>query len=285
MRRLTAVCLVLALSACDDGAPSDAGTRTDAGRRDGGAITPDGGRTDAAGARDGGRVTPTDAGPLEPGCAGRDYLFCEDFEAANVGEVPPGWTMENGWMPGSPMVTDTEHHSGSRAFASALAQTGQPRIRHSLDALGAARGTHWGRVYYKVLTPFFVGGYVHSTLVGLQGSTECRVVDTVLGPDGSHQFLFNIPDDSCCVGSSYDYHSYDDTWHCAEWFIDASTESYRFYFDGDEVTDLAVDGRSDAFIEQFTAISLGWRNYQSADPPYRSFLDDLAIDDERIGCD
>jgi len=57
----------------------------------------------------------------------------------------------------------------------------------------------------------------------------------VVSTNGSHQWLFNIPDDSCCVGSSYNW-TFDDAWHCAEWNIDVATESFRFFSDGKEVT-------------------------------------------------
>ena len=233
---------------------------------------------------------PLDAGPTLTGCAAHDYLFCEDFESAAPGALPSGWVVGSGWMDGAPSVTDDEHHGGMRALHSAVAQSGQHRAEHSLAMLGAARGHHWGRVFYKVETPFFTpaaGSVVHNTMVGLLGSTECRVVDTVVSSTGAHQFLFNIPDDSCCVGSPYDYRSYDGEWHCAEWEINEAGQSYRFFFDGEEVTSIAVMYGTDmrAHIESFNTLALGWRNYQMATTPYQSYFDDLALDDTRIGCE
>lgn len=222
------------------------------------------------------------------GCAGHDYLFCEDFESAAGTALPSGWVVGSGWMDGNPSVSSSVAHTGTRSLRSASAMAGQHRAEHPLAALGDARGHHWGRVFYRVATPAFVpsSGVVHNTMVGLLGSTECRVVDTVESTSGAHQFLFNIPDDSCCVGSSYDYHSYDGDWHCAEWYVDASTQSYRFFFDGAEVTSLAFSRTDDhAHIEAFDTVALGWRNYQTATTPYESYFDDLAIDDTRIGCE
>jgi hypothetical protein len=266
-----------------DGAGRDGGSVP---RRDGGGGARDASGEDAAGEDAAGE----DAGALPgPGCEGRDYLLCEDFEGASGSDLPSGWTVGGGWQDGDPSTTTGEHRSGTRALASAIAMAGQHRAERSLEALGAARGEHWGRVFYKVETPFFVpsGGVVHSTLVALLASNECRVVDTVLAPDGSHQFLFNLPDDSCCTGSSYDYDTYDGEWHCAEWHVRASDQSYEFYIDGTEVEDIAFSygGDDRAHIEEFDAIAVGWRNYQTADTPYESWFDDLAIDDERIGCE
>jgi hypothetical protein len=244
---------------------------------------------DAGGMIGGGAADARVDAPALPGCAGRSYAFCEDFESADDGELPTGWTRVNGWNDGEAVVTSSEHHTGQRALASAVAVNGQPRAGHSLDSLGATAGTHWGRIFYKVKTPFPLpaGGVIHNTLVGLRGSSESRVVDTVVNSDGDHQFLYNLPDDSCCTGSAYDYHSYDGEWHCAEWYVDATTQSFRFFFDGVEVKSVGFNNRPGgaARIEEFSSIAVGWINYQTPQPPYyEAWFDDLAIDDERIGC-
>lgn len=235
-------------------------------------------------------TTPTDDDTAPSGCAGSSYLLCEDFESATSGALPSGWTVRNGWSAGTVAVATSQAHSGSKALASAVAVNGQPRATRSLASLGAAAGKHWGRVFYKVHAPYPLpsgGNVIHNTLVGLLGQTEVRVVDTVVASNGAHQFLYNLPDDSCCTGSSYDY-SYAGDWHCAEWFVDASTQSFKFFYNGTEVTSVGFNNRSDgkAKMETFDGIVLGWINYQSpASPYYTSWFDDLAIDDTRIGCD
>jgi hypothetical protein len=230
-----------------------------------------------------------DASSGDPGCSGHSYKLCEDWESAADGKLPAGWSKVDGWNQGDALVTSTEHHGGQKALASAVAVNGQPRAGHSLTSLGATAGTHWGRIFYKVKTPAPLpnGGVIHNTMVGLRGSFESRVVDTVVNDQGAHQFLYNLPDDSCCGGSDYDYHSYDGKWHCAEWHIDATTQSFHFYFEGTEVTSIGFDNHPGdaAHIEQFSSIAVGWINYQSPDPPYEAWFDDLALDDTRIGCD
>ncbi len=219
------------------------------------------------------------------------YLFCEDFEQGNPGEPPPGWTERAGWDQGGSraVLASDEKHSGAQSLRSAIGINGQYRIEHDLGMLGDARGHHFGRIFYKVKTPVSLDGiYVHNTFVAFgramsENGNESRVVDTVMAPDGTHQFLFNVPDDSCCVGSAYDY-TYDETWHCAEWYVEASTASFRFFYDGTEVTDLAFMGVAGAHIEAFESIVVGWINYQSPSVPNEAWFDDLAIDDVRIGC-
>jgi len=233
---------------------------------------------------------PIDAATLDasagPGCAGHAYLFCEDWESATSSALPTGWSVGSGWMDGNPSITTAEHHGGTHALRSAMAHSGQHRAEHSIIALGAARGHHWGRVFYRVATPAFVppsGTVIHNTMVALLGNDETRVVDTVFSDHGDHQFLLNIPSDTCCVGSGYDYHSFDGAWHCAEWFVDDTAHQYRFYYDGTEVTQIAYTSTGVPF-EAFNTIALGLRNYQDATMPYDAFFDDLAIDASRIGC-
>lgn len=259
-------------STADTGAPADAS--------DGGAASSDG-NGEGSGASTGGSAS---------GCA--DYLFCEDFEMGSPGEMPPGWAERGGWdQSGSRAVlASDEKHGGGQSLHSAVGVNGQYRIEHDLAMLGAAAGHHWGRIFYKVKTPVSLDGmYVHNTFVAFgrpsaPNGDESRLVDTVMAPDGTHQFLFNVPDDSCCAGSSYDY-AYDDQWHCAEWYVEADTASYRFFYDGTEVTDIALSGVPDAHIDSFHSIIVGWIDYQSPSVPNEGWFDDLALDDERIGCD
>lgn len=273
----------------DAGTPRDA-SRADAEARDGMAPDPDGGGDEDGGAEDSG-VPAGDAGAAI-GCEGRDYLFCEDFESGEPGMLPAGWTVGFGWQSEDtrPEVSEVSAHTGVRSLRSSIAISGQRRAERDITSLGAARGVHWGRVFYRVEAPAFVpsSGVVHNTLLALLGAGEARVVDTVIRPDGAHQFLYNIPDDSCCVGSRYDYRTYDGDWHCAEWRVDRTDQSYRFFVDGAEVAELAfVHGAGDtrAAMDEFSRVALGWRNYQTPMAPYVSYFDDLAIDDARIGCD
>jgi hypothetical protein len=94
-------------------------------------------------------------------------------------------------------------------------------------------------------------------------------------------------------GSSYDWR-FDGEWHCAEWHVDATQQSYHFFFDSEEVTEIAIDNGpgnvgtgSDRteLPDAFAEIRVGWNNYQSAPPGFVAWMDDLAIASERVGCD
>lgn len=240
---------------------------------------------------DTGGTTPVHSGHTSAApdpCAG--LLFCEDFEDGAPGETPPGWSEQWGWdSGGSRAVLSAEQaHGGAQSLKGAVGTNGQYRVTRALDPALARH--HWGRIFYRVQTPVALDGqYVHNTFVAFghpdTGSGgESRVVDTVVDPTGAHQFLFNVPDDSCCAGSAYDYR-YEGGWHCAEWWVDGDTESFRFFADGAEVPELAFSRVDGARIADFDAIVVGWINYQSPSVPNVGWFDDLALDDERIGCD
>jgi hypothetical protein len=277
------------------GAPPTGETSADGGA--GAAEPSDAGS--AAGDVDGGADAGTqqpDASTAAAGCAGSDYLICEDFESTAAGGIPDGWTVRGDATVVS--VTDEEARNGSHSLWIGPIEFWERRIARDASVLGAA---HWGRIHYKVQLPV-PDAFVHSTLVAFQGSgpvsgaSEFRVVDTVKaafdaqGIESHHQFLYNVQPQSSgefATGTTYDW-EFDGQWHCAEWHVDASSQTYLFYLDGAELiriengpgnyTDLDLpDG--------FDELRVGWNNYQHAPPGFTAWLDDLAIDHERVGCD
>ncbi|HVV50780.1 MAG TPA: hypothetical protein VHO06_14035 [Polyangia bacterium] len=222
------------------------------------------------------------------GAAACPYKLCEGFESGTVGGIPTGWTSLRGYDTGTPqdvgLATD-QAHSGAMSLKSSSLVPGQNRVQKALAGLGTTATKHWGRIFYKVqaVKPP-TGNVLHVTFVALEGMTEDRVVDTVEQSDGTHQWLFNVPDDSCCTSSAYSW-SFDGNWHCAEWYVDLSTESYRFFTDGTEVTQLAFTGNAGAKMSAWTDLAVGDIFYQPAmSSPFVAWFDDLAINDTQIGC-
>jgi hypothetical protein len=90
-------------------------------------------------------------------------------------------------------------------------------------------------------------------------------------------------------GSPYDF-SYDGAWHCTEWYVDHATQRYRFFIDGAELTSIGIMKGAGNFENSelpsaYTALSIGWNNYQQAPSPgFVAWIDDVAIGSERIGC-
>jgi hypothetical protein len=233
-------------------------------------------------------------------CTTGRFLLCEGFETTPVGNTPPaGWTRH-----GSASVADDQAARGTRALKVGAANNGERRF-YFTDAEKFGAG-HWGRIFYKVQTPV-PDAFVHSSLVVLQGNgpsngaSEYRVVDTVKQavdtPDVAslHQFLWNVQiQGGSEFGKQGPYNwRFDGNWHCAEWHIDGATQAYQFFFDGTEVTQMRImngagnygsgSNRTDIPMV-FTDLKVGWNNYQSAPPGFVAWIDEIAIDTDRIGC-
>jgi hypothetical protein len=208
--------------------------------------------------------------------------------------VPDGWERHGDLA----NVDDDDAHWGERSLKLGPANNAERRIYHDATVLGSA---HWGRIFYKVALPV-PDAFVHSTMVSLLGEgpdnglSDYRPIDTVKQavdtPDvgGRHNWIYNVQ----IIGSSefgretsYDY-TFDGEWHCAEYHIDASDQSYAFYWDGEEQFSFENGAgnynRSD-IPDEFSELRVGWINYQSAPPGFTVWIDDIAFDEERIGCD
>ena len=217
-----------------------------------------------------------------------NYLLCEDFEAASVGTAPAGWTAH-----GAASVTADQANRGKHSLKVNPSNNGERRIYHDATMLGAQ---HWGRVYYRVQLPV-PDPFVHSTLVAFTGKgptvgdAEFRFVDTVKNAKnngGKHQFIYNVQPQGAefGTGTAYDW-SFEDTWHCVEWHVDSTTQSFQFYFEGKQALSFnkgAGNFAGSELPEKFAQVRVGWNNYQSAPPGFTAWLDDLALSGERVGC-
>ncbi|AUX36806.1 MULTISPECIES: hypothetical protein [Sorangium] len=236
--------------------------------------------------------------PAQQGCASGKYILCEDFEGTDAGGIPQGWTKHGDAI----AVADDQAASGNRSLKMGPVPNGERRIYHDASQLGSG---HWGRIRYRVQLPV-PDAFVHSTLVALQGvgpttgPQEVRVVDTVKEDkdgwdndgNGSHiQYIYNVQPSGAEFGkaSTYDWY-YEDRWHCVEWHIDGPTQSYDFYLDGERLDQISIANgpgnyEGSQIPDAFSEVRIGWNNYQSAPPGFTAWIDDVALDDERIGCE
>ncbi|HEY4329687.1 MAG TPA: hypothetical protein VGN88_08115 [Phycisphaerae bacterium] len=222
-------------------------------------------------------------------------LLSEDFESIAAGEIPKGFTKTGAVG----VVTDVAH-SGKNSLRMEAAPKGPRRITLKGEIVTSLGGTHWGRLYYKVQTPTPApagNGVIHSTLVSgtaqsplAQDPIEVRMLDTVLGNKGTHQYIYNVQPtkrNEFGKGGAYDY-KYKDEWQLAEWYIDYPTQSYRLFINGKEIKDVARNNGAGNFKnteipEVFESLSFGWYNYQVADTGFVAWIDDIALSKERIG--
>ncbi len=247
-----------------------------------------GGGVGTAGAAGAGGSGGGAAGGGSGACAGKPYKLCEDFESGMNGTFSTGWTKFKGYGAGAAedvTMSTEKFHSGKQSVKSKSMATGQTRIQKSIASLGATASKHWGRIFYLVDSPAAKpsNGVLHVTWVGLMGKSENRVVDIVEDNKGMHQWLYNNPNDQGGAGSSYDW-KFDAAWHCAEWNIDVGAKSYKFFTDGAEVKQIGFTGKADAQMSDYMSIIVGAEFYQMPPTPFVIWFDDLAIDDNQIGC-
>ncbi len=282
-----------------NGGASSSGSGGTSGGATGGAsggVTASGGSSaggqSTGGQSAGGTGSGSASGGTAAGCAGKAYLVCEDFDTSELGGTPDGWTKHGD----ESEVADDAAYSGAQSLKLGAIPNWERRIYHDASMLGSA---HWGRIRYRVKLPV-PDAFVHSTLVALVGvgpnigEAEYRVVDTVKaafdaqGIENKHQFLYNVQPNGAEFGqgTTYDW-TFEEEWHCAEWHVDASDQSYAFYLDGDEVLSFARGPGNYEGAEipsSFSEVRVGWINYQTAPPGFTAWIDDVALDDDRIGC-
>ena len=227
-------------------------------------------------------------------------ILSEDFEGTAVGQIPAGFTKN-----GAVAVVDDVAHSGKHSLRIEPAERGPRRITKQGPEIAALGGEHWGRLYFKVKLPtpapvvpegkkFAV---IHSTLVGGKATSpqfndpiEVRVLDTVLGSNGTFQWIYNVQPQKrpeFATGSKYRFR-YSDEWTLAEWYVDHATQTYQLFINGEEVTDCALRKGAGNFDKAeipaaFDSMSFGWNNYQAAGEGFTMWIDDIALGKKRIG--
>jgi hypothetical protein len=249
-----------------------------------------GGRGGAGGASGGAGVG---GGSL---CTGGRYLLCEGFEGP-VGNTPPsGWSRQ-----GNATIADDQAARGAHALKlTPAADKGYGFFVYAnAESFGAA---HWGRLFYRVQVPP-PDAFVHATMAAYQGdgpeigAATFRVVDTVkmASPTSTHQFLYNV---QITGGSEFSKQgpynwTFDGNWHCAEWFVDGANQAYQFFQDGAEVTQMRMQNGAGNYGSgsnrtnlpmMFNDFRVGWTTYQNAPPGFTAWIDEVAIDSQRIGC-
>ncbi len=229
------------------------------------------------------------------GCA--SFKLCEDFESTIPGDIPMGWTKT-----GDVSVSGTDFYRGAQSLHIGIAPNGPRRINRTLGFLGANASDHWGRLFFKTMKPVLYNGPLHSTLVAMKGKSpvdnvdiEARVVDTVQDAQLFHNFQYDVQPSSRAEfrTASPDNWQYTSTWRCVEWHVEYATQSYSFFLDGAEVISLHIYNGPNNFAgveipSAYTAISVGWNNYevvQNLNGGFEAYIDDLAIDGTRIGCE
>jgi len=230
-----------------------------------------------------------------------DTVISNDFESTAVGQIPQGFTKT-----GAIGVADDAAHSGKHSLKIEPAIKGGRFITLAPDKVAALGGEHWGRLYYKVKTPTPLpvipegkkSASIHTTLVAGKCTSplandpiEVRLVGLSVNGTGAFKYLYNVQ--TKLRGefgvSQKTTNQFTDEWTLLEWHADTATQTYQFFVNGQEITDIALHKGAGQYDKseipaKFDTYSIGWTNYQAAtDPGFTVWIDDIALGKKRLG--
>ena len=229
-------------------------------------------------------------------CAQANVQLCEDFESGQLDAAT--WTV----VGTKPVIDGAQHARGSKALHIMISGNGASYIRES-KTFPALNNTYWGRmfVYFQAL-PAAPLTYSHWTILAASGtgvSGEIRVSGQL--QSGTNRFGVGT-DNRVDANGTGDWTTSDNDppgkaaavptgqWACIEWLHKGDTNETRFYWDGLEhpslhTTPTVHGGNTNPFIlPQFKSVWVGWQEYQTTTEPFELWVDEVAIDKERIGC-
>ena len=230
-------------------------------------------------------------------CAAAGVQLCEDFESGQLDTST--WSVSGD----TPVIDGMEHARGNKALHITKAGNGLSYIRET-KTFPAVNNTYYGRAFfYFAQLPAAPGmSYAHWTFIAASGtgvSGEIRLSAQLQGGNN----LFGVGTDSGSDPSGTgDWTNSDDDpsknpapvplqkWVCVEWMHKGDTSETRFYWDATEHPSLYTSstqhgGNSNAYLlPQFTDVWLGWQEYQGSSETFELWIDEIAIDKERIGC-
>ncbi len=302
------VLLVLVMAACNGGSssgdtpalPTSTTPAPPPPGDDGGAPPADAGMdapVDSGSDAGGGRDFSTDRAKFfgASRCAAAGVELCESFESGTLDTAT--WSV----VGTAPVVDGVQHARGTKALHVTKTGNGASYIKET-KTFPAPMNTYWGRafVYFNALPTAPGMTYAHWTFIAASGtgvSGEIRLS----GQLQSGKNLFGVgTDDRVDANGTGDWTTSDADlgpkavptaqWLCIEWLHGGATNETRFYWDATEhpslhTTSSMHGGNANPYIlPQFTNVWLGWDEYQTSTEPFEMWIDEIAIDKNRIGC-
>jgi hypothetical protein len=232
-------------------------------------------------------------------CAEANVLLCEDFEDG----IGSAWTITGT----TPVVDGGQYARGAKALHIMQTSNGASYIKEKVT-FPVATNSYYGRAFfYFVRLPTTADmPYAHWTIVASTGTTPANTqAETRLSAQlQSGQNLFGVGTDDSSTGGTGDWTNKDaddgpmavplGSWVCLEWWHSGATNETKFWWDATEHPSMAttetVHGGNQVnwILPQYASVWLGWQEYQvpTAMPPptFDLWVDEIAIDSERIGC-
>ena len=303
MTRLVVVAL-FALGGCGGSSKNnatDAASSDDLGVGDGsGADLADSSPSDmgSGGAADMMRAYSTDPGTFfgSSRCASLHAQLCEDFESGNPGDKPSAtlWTTS-----GDATLDTSQFARGKQALHLHLVNQAWATIMET-KTFPEANNHFFGRLFFRASAiPTTNPSAAHWTLVAGAGNNTPEI------REGGISGKWGTGTDNRVDGGTGDWTNADNdpagkaapvpsnAWACIEWEYDGSKNETRFWWDGVEHPSMHTtatmhggDQTVPYLLPQFTKVTIGWMLYQAPVSPttFDVWIDEIAVDAERIGC-
>ncbi|MDX2020916.1 MAG: hypothetical protein SF187_11810 [Deltaproteobacteria bacterium] len=287
-----------------------AGGTTDAGMPNGG-----GGGPSAGGAGMGGNAGGNTGGASsQGGSAGRNYStdpasflgesrcgqsglkLCDGFEGAAIDTAV--WQLQKQGTNVVELVSD-EHARGNKSVH-IRANNGFGNLR-TTKVFPMPNNTYWARMFVKVKR-FSTVDWAHWTMAEATGAGDgslIRVGGQYNSVDKKNRW--GVGSDGGPTGD-WTRHDKDpngapvepavNRWVCLEWLHDGKNNVTRFFVDAQEHPSLATSATNGNtskpnvpyVLPMFASVWFGWWQYQADAVPFDLWIDELAIDGQRIGC-
>jgi len=226
-------------------------------------------------------------------CASAGVMLCDDFES---GTLDPRWKIV-----GTPPVIDTlQAARGSHALHVHLNANGPSYIKET-QTFPALAGNYYARAFiYFTHLPTTGMTYAHWTAFASTTSIgEIRISGQY--QNGVNRFGVGT-DSGSNPGGTGDWTTNDNDpagapravpigeWACIEWQHDSANDVTRFWWDATEHPSLMTTaskhgGNTNPYlIPDITAAWFGWQEYQTSTQEFELWVDEIAIDAQRIGC-
>ncbi|MDB5215486.1 MAG: hypothetical protein JWO86_3413 [Myxococcaceae bacterium] len=258
--------------------------------------------TDAAtDASDGGNVrdlTPNKAAFFGASrCAQAGVKLCEDFESGTLDAMT--WTT----VGAKPVIDGVQHARGAKALHVTVNGNGASYIKET-KSFPAPNNAYWGRMFVwfdSLPVPAAMFTYAHWTFAAATG-TQVPGEIRLSGQMQNGKNLFGVGTDNRTANGTGDWTSSDKDpmnaplavptkqWLCIEWAHLGNTNETRFYWDAVEHPSLYTTSTKNGgngmpyILPQFDALWVGWNEYQTATEKFELWIDEVAVDQQRIGC-
>jgi hypothetical protein len=226
-------------------------------------------------------------------CDALDALFCDGFEGT---QIDAAWQKQG---PGSATIDSSQQARGASSLHVHTEGNGFAYLRlRSIFPLAGNR--YYARMFVRFDALPTAPDWAHWTFAEAAGSGDGSLI-RVGGQWDRERNRFGVGSDG---GPTGDWTNLDrdpggsalttpqDEWLCIEWLHDGDADVTRFFWDAVEHPSLATSasahGGSDAayVMPEFESVWVGWWLYQGNPTPssYDIWIDEVAFDDERIGC-